>query len=92
LVAAESVAALRQRAGLRVKLKFAEGVERAPVAPPELAIDHSADSALHGRWHGPVDKLTRWLAELPLEDVHIEPADLEDLFISYYEPPAGGAV
>ncbi len=88
LVALESIAELRRRAGHRVTLAFSGSVEGHPPAPSGLQIDHSAGTSLRGRWHGDIAVLMRWLATLPLQDVMIEPADLEELFIDYYEAPA----
>ncbi len=87
LVASESIAELRRRAGHRVGLKFSQRVEKLPPAPDGLLIDRSSEVHVRGRWHGDVRELMRWSTSLPLEDVTIERADLEDLFIDYYETP-----
>jgi len=89
VVAAESIADLQRRAGHRVTLRFSHPIERMEAHPSGFRIDHVATTEVHGRWHGSVPELTRWLATLPLSDVTVEPVDLEDLFIDYYETPAG---
>jgi len=89
LVAAESIAELRRRAGHRVGLKFSQPVETLPPAPNGLTLDSTSDVQVRGRWRGQISKLMGWLQALPLKDVAIEPADLEDLFIDYYETPGG---
>jgi ABC-2 type transport system ATP-binding protein len=89
LVAAESIAELRRRAGYRVNVRLSRRMDEVPPAPAGLAIDSLKGVAVRGRWHGDVADLMRWLTRLPLDDLTVEPADLEDLFIDYYGPPAG---
>ncbi len=91
LVASESIAELRRRAGHRVNLRFSQDVAELPPAPEGLSIDRTTPHGVRGRWRGEVGALMQWLTGLPLKDVTIEPADLEDLFIDYYEVPGRAA-
>jgi ABC-2 type transport system ATP-binding protein len=89
LVASESITELRRRAGHRVRLKFSKPIERLPDPPSGLAMDRSTSTEASGRWRGPVQGLLTWLAGLPLKDMTLQPADLEDLFIDYYSGSGG---
>lgn len=89
LVAAERISELRRRAGHRVNARFSRPVEPLPPAPDGLSIGHRSNLHVQGRWLGDVAPLMHWLAMLPLADLAVEPADLEDLFIDYYETPGG---
>lgn len=86
LVASERVSDLRLRAGHRVYLKFARPDGKLPDPPEGLTIKVCTNEEVRARWQGDVGRLMDWLADLPLQDVTVQAADLEDLFIDYYGP------
>ena len=89
LVAAESIETLRQRAGHRVVVNLSSPVETLPPTPEGLTIDQHSETRVQGRWRGDIRDLMGWLPRLPLADVVVEAADLEDLFIDYYGGSGG---
>ena len=85
VVASENIADLRAKAGHRVELRFSEPIRSLDGRPGGLKVDVFEDGHLRGRWHGPPNELLRWVVMLPLKEVRVQPADLEDLFMTYYE-------
>lgn len=84
LAAVETVEGLRSRARRVVRVTLAE----APAAPLELpgATRTGEEGAtLTFAVRGDINAVVRTLAALPLADVTIEPARLEDIFFDYYD-------
>lgn len=84
VVASKPVADLRNEAGQRVQFRPASGAAPPGAGPDGFTLDASADGWLTGRWRGEPEALLTWLASLRPQQVVIEPADLEDLFLAYY--------
>lgn len=85
VVASKSVADLRSEAGQRVQIRLAAGAAPPPAGPNGFTLDTSSDGWLKGHWRGEPGTLLAWLAALRPQQVVIEPADLEDLFMAYYD-------
>jgi len=84
VVASQRIDALRRHAGKRVSLRFAAESTGRPTCPDGFTEERYHNGTLVGRWRGPTEALTKWLATLPIADVVIEPPDLEDVFLAYY--------
>jgi len=85
LVEQERVEHLRARVARRVEVTSAPG-HALPAPPPGLLVSHLDAQTLRGTWRGATDELIAWLATCRLQDVRIEPPDLEGLFLAYYGP------
>lgn len=83
LVEHERIEVLRARALRHVELRMGKGALPEPL-PAGLAVQTQQPGLLRGSWTGPPEDLVRWLARCHLTDVTIQPADLEDLFLTYY--------
>lgn len=83
IVANESLATLRRRAGHRVTIRWADAAAVTP--PPFLTLDSQGGAVWTGMLSGPVEPLVRWLAERSIEDLAIGPPDLETLFRGFYD-------
>ena len=90
LAAVDSIAALRDRQTRRVEIAF----DKQPEPESELkALANRTGGAANRegeRWRlalkGDLNPLLALLANYPVKDLVIEPADLEDIFLSYYSP------
>ncbi len=88
LVAVDSIAALRDRQTRRIELTFAD--RRGPEAELQAIAARMGGEVKHEgqRWilalKGDLNPLLALLAHFPVSDIVIEPADLEDIFLSYY--------
>lgn len=98
VVASKSVADIRSEAGQRIKAKLATrltepGAQDTGLAnPPEgFTIDKCDNGELEGRWRGRPEIVLSWLATLPVTEISIEPAGLEDVFLDYYRPESNDA-
>jgi len=86
LVAEESVDTLRQRAGRQVNLRWHEQTQAESIpAPPFLRLDERAGRNWSCMLTGPVSDLIQWAAGKPLDDLIVNPPDLEAVFRNYYE-------
>lgn len=94
LVAIDSIAALRDRQTRRVEIAFANE----PLPETELSglLEKITGSLPHRegeRWRlelkGDLNPLLNFLSHYPVKDLVIEPADLEDIFLSYYTQSEG---
>src|SRR5207249_643735 len=81
LVADESLAALRDRAGHDFTIRWGDGSAAAALAPPDFMKLTRRDGAVWaGRLTGPVQRLVEFLAGKPVEDLAVGRPDLESLF------------
>ncbi len=89
LVTVDSIAALRDRQTRRVEIAF----QGEPLPDTELALllQQATDSQPQregDRWRielkGDLNPLLKLVSQYPLRDLVIEPANLEDIFLSYY--------
>jgi ABC-2 type transport system ATP-binding protein len=87
LATIDSIAALRQKMTRRVNISLKE------IKPEFEAALRSLEGAEQLRreaenwwldWRGDPNPLLKLLADWPVRDLTIEPADLEDIFLSYY--------
>ncbi len=86
LVANQSLAALRARAGHDVSIRWREGANLAGLTPPEFLKPLQQDGLVwRGTLHGGADRLVDFLAGKPLEELSIGRPDLESLFRRFYE-------
>lgn len=89
VVASSTVADLRSEAGQRVRVRLRDN---SPLptkypkgfSPKKLPAGADHKTEFQGRWRGRPPALLAWLATLDTQEVSIEPADLEDLFLAYY--------
>ncbi len=84
IVANESLAALRRRAGHQVSIHWRNTDAAAAAPPPFLEVNHRQSLTWSGILDGPVEPLLAWLAGKPVEDLSIGRPDLETLFSHYY--------
>ena len=86
LVAEESLAALRDRAGHDVTIWWTDESRARALTPPSfLKLLRQEGAVWQGRLHGPVQFLLDFLAGKPVADLSIRRPDLESLFRSFYE-------
>jgi len=86
LVADESLAALRDRAGHDVIIRWRNESKSLHLEPPPFLKVSKREAALwEGSLEGPAHRLVDFLAGKPLEDVTIRRPDLESLFRRFYE-------
>jgi ABC-2 type transport system ATP-binding protein len=86
LVAVETVEGFRARATRRVRVTLAEPAA-GPITLPGAAPVSEEGATLTFAVRGDINPVVRRLAELPLADVTIEPARLEEVFFDYYDEP-----
>jgi ABC-2 type transport system ATP-binding protein len=86
IVANESLAALRQRAGHHVVIRWTDPAAAAAAPPEFLHVERQNGVDWNGMLEGPVERLVAWLAGRPFDDLSIGPPDLETLFRRFYEP------
>jgi ABC-2 type transport system ATP-binding protein len=84
IVADESLAQLRNRAGHRVTIRWRDPQSAAVDPPPGLVLDSRDGPTWTGIVQGPLDPLIAWLAGRAIEDLSITRPDLETLFRHYY--------
>lgn len=86
IVADESLAALRNRAGHDVTIWWKNGAPPPALKPPEfLNLTRSEAAVWQGTLDGPVQRLLDFLAGKPVEDLSVNRPDLENLFRRFYE-------
>ena len=85
VVANESLAALRDRAGHDVMIRWKDDADASANAPPEFLKLTRCDGAVwHGTLTGPAHRLIDFLAGKPVEELSIGRPDLESLFQRFY--------
>jgi len=86
LVADESLAALRDRAGHDVTIRWQDQAPALALEPPAFLKLIRRDNAVwQGTLDGPAHRLVDFLAGKPVEDLTIARPDLESLFRRFYE-------
>jgi ABC-2 type transport system ATP-binding protein len=90
LVADESLAALRKRAGHHVTIRWPDAAAASARPPAFLTVELRDAVVWSGMLDGPVERLVHWLGERPFDDLSIGPPDLETLFRSYYAAGENG--
>ncbi|NOS99076.1 MAG: ABC transporter ATP-binding protein [Phycisphaerales bacterium] len=88
VVAATSMESLKRRAGRQVSVRLPPTAKMAPDRPTEFVQEDFRNGLLRGRWTGPASALLNWLAALSPEEVVIQPPNLEDVFLNFYQSPA----
>jgi len=91
LVAVDTVESIKAKALRRIEIRFAEPVDVAPFA--ELPGVHRADATEEGRVltvdvSGTVEGVLRLAAAHSIEDLRARDADLEEIFLAYYDGDA----
>ena len=84
IVEQQTIAKLRERSLRRVSLTYETDADVPTDFPADFSIHKSKTGTVTGTWSTDVRGLLEWLRRQPIEDVTIEQADLEDLFLSYY--------
>jgi beta-exotoxin I transport system ATP-binding protein len=91
LVADESLAKLRERAGHDVMIRWKNHTDGLGIRPPAfLKLTTQEASVWQGSLDGPVSGLLEFLAGKPVEDLAVGRPDLETLFRRFYQPETGG--
>ncbi len=86
VVASTAIETLRSKAPQRVILRFKEHhIPPADELPTGLTTIRTQNSTLHARWQGLPRDLFSWLATQPIDDAVLEPPNLEDLFLEFYD-------
>ena len=85
IVADETVAALRGRAGREVVIEWRGAPPDRAEAPPFLEVRTNEESVWSCSLTGTVPDLLAWLRDRPVADLTLEPPDLDSLFKGYYE-------
>jgi ABC-2 type transport system ATP-binding protein len=86
IVADESLAALRDRAGHDVTIRWKDDAPALAIGPPDfLRLTRREGVVWQGTLDGPVRRLVEFLAGKPVEDLSIGRPDLESLFRRFYE-------
>lgn len=92
LVADETLAKLRERAGHDVTIRWKSASDGVRLMPPDfLKLRLREPSLWQGSLEGPVSDLLAFLAGQVIEDLTIGPPDLESLFRRFYQPGQGGS-
>ena len=94
LVVTDSVDGLRRAAPRTVEFRFAGDVAPAPFAALDgVQVVHCADRRITVSVVGPIAPLLRVAADLDPVEMTARPADLDELFLTYYRtgPPGDGA-
>jgi len=86
LVADECLAALRERAGHDVTIRWSAAFDAISLTPPEfLKLTRREGQVWHGTLDGPAHQLIDFLAGKPVEELNIGRPDLESLFGRFYQ-------
>ena len=92
LVADESLAALREKAGHEVTIRSAEPARAQGLAPPAfLKLTRQEGAVWQGTLEGPAHRLVDYLAGKAVLELSIGSPDLESLFRRFYQREKGGA-
>jgi ABC-2 type transport system ATP-binding protein len=91
LVADETLAALRARAGHEVTILWSDAAGTANLEPPAfLRLSRREPGLWQGALEGPVSQLLEFLACKPVQDLFIGRPDLESLFRRFYQTTSEG--
>lgn len=86
LVANESLAALRDRTGHDVTIRWNDESQARSLAPPDfLKLTRREGALWQGTLDGPAHQLVDFLADKPVEELSIGRPDLESLFRRFYQ-------
>ncbi len=86
LVANESLADLRDRAGHDVTIRWRDAAHARQLAPPDfLKLTRCEGAVWQGTLDGPAHRLVDFLAGQSVEELSIGRPDLESLFRRYYQ-------
>lgn len=86
LVADETLATLRARAGHEVTILWADSSGAVKLEPPDfLKLTRREPGLWQGALEGPVSSLLEFLAGKPVQDLYIARPDLESLFRRFYQ-------
>lgn len=90
LVAVAAVHELRQQARQRISLRLASPADAEPFAAiPEVVEATAEGSTIHLVVEGSIDRVVKAAARFDVVRMSIDQADLEDVFLAYYD--GGGA-
>ncbi len=84
----EEIGILQQRALRRVTIIWSDAGKIPGQLPGNFQVTERDGHVVRGNWSGSTPSLIAWLNDLNLDDVTIEPPDLEDLFLTYYDGSA----
>ena len=84
----EEIGILQQRALRRVTIIWPSAEAIPAPLPARFQLIERDTHVIRGNWSGSTPSLIDWLSQLQLDDVTIEPPDLEDLFLTYYDGSA----
>lgn len=86
IVADETLAELRRRAKRSVTLLFSDQACVSSITPPDF-LEHVVREGWQWRCEitGPAQKLIRWAAQQPIQDLDVGRPDLDTVFRSYYQ-------
>ena len=84
LVLLSSVEELRRLAARSVRVIFAEGVPASSGLPAGAEVIETSPRSWRLKVEGPLGPLLRAMATLPVRDIEIEEAKLEDVILKYY--------
>jgi ABC-2 type transport system ATP-binding protein len=84
LVLLSTVEVTRKLAARHVRVLFAEDVSIAPVLPPGSEVIEAGPRSWNLKIEGPLGPMLRTIATLPVRDIEIAEAKLEDVILKYY--------
>jgi ABC-2 type transport system ATP-binding protein len=88
LVAVEEVEALREKAGQRVTVQFADAVSQDELAHiPGVSMISKINSSYHFDVSGSMDSMIKALSQHEVVHLQAEEAPLEEVFLKFYEEP-----
>jgi len=86
IVADETLATLRDRAGHSVAIRWKDDAPTLAIDPPDfLRLTRRDRTVWQGTLDGPVQRFLEFVASKPVEDLSIGRPDLESLFRRFYE-------
>jgi ABC-2 type transport system ATP-binding protein len=85
LVSDDTLDAMRRKGGHEVVIRWTDAAAAASEPPPALRLSRRDGLVWVGVHEGPVASLTAWLAGRSVEDLSVNPPDLETLFRKFYE-------
>jgi ABC-2 type transport system ATP-binding protein len=91
LVLLSSVEELRKLAARPVRVLFSDDVPGTTSLPPGSEIIETGPRSWNLKVEGPLGPLLRAIATLPVQDLEIEEAKLEDVILKYYRDGTRGA-
>jgi len=88
IVEHQTIESLQQRVLKRVKLSLDSDMPVPDGWPPQLQMIRNGACDFEFTWEGDVEELLHWLRDFRVKDLTIEPPDLNDLFMAYYQGEA----